>query len=274
MTLASIRGNLRGAIPLAAAATRPHHESMTAIKEADAAAAGPAAEPIPASTTAVLYGLSGAPPSMAAQLMLEHKGIRYQRVNLLAGRHQKSLRKRGFDGVTAPAMELDGQRIQTNHAIARALEAAVPEPPLFPRHPRARVAVEEAEKLCDEHLQPTVRRIALWALHSDLDSVSFHPRLGPLVPQWLPALLKRRGIRQAMAHRGVTPAVAAEDARRLPHLLDRFDAWVAGGVLNGADLNAADFHVGPLVAFLGGVRDIGPDVTARPAYALANRVLG
>ncbi len=222
---------------------------------------------------ATLYGLHGKPPSMAAQLMLEHKGITFRRVDMMDGRHAKTLGRHGFAGPTAPALEIDGDLVQTNRAIARVLDELVPEPPLLPRDPVARDRVEEAEAFCDEQFQPSVRRIALSTLRSDRHAVEYHPKLGRLLPWWLPPFLIRPALNRTLPRYGGTAEVIGADFQTLPDKLDRLDRWVAEGVLNGPELNAADFQVAPLVAFLVGIRDIGPGVAQRPIATLADRVL-
>ena len=243
---------------------------MTATNEAPLREA---AVPPARTIRATLYGLHGKPPSMAAQLMLEHKGITFRRVDMLDGRHQQTLARRGFPGVTAPALEIDSKHVQTNREIARALDALVPEPPLLPDDAVARDRVEEAEDFCNERFQPSVRRIALSTLRSDRSAVEYHPKLGRLLPWWLPPFLIRPALNRTLPRYGGTPEVIGEDFRSLPDMLDRLDRWVADGVLNGPQLNAADFQIAPLVAFLIGIRDVGPDVAQRPIGALAERVL-
>jgi glutathione S-transferase len=219
-----------------------------------------------------LYGLRGAAPSMAAQLMLEHKGIPYRRVNPMPGRHRKKLPRRGFPAGTAPALELDGRLVQPNRAIARALDEVVPEPPLFPADPEARRAVEEAERFGDEVFQHATRRIMIWTVHTDPDSADSHPVLGRLVPAGLPEWLQSRLVQNALDGYGVTAAIA-DDLRDLPDMLDRIDAFVAEGALNGANLNAADFQIAPLICALMTLADQEPRIAGRPSAALANRVL-
>jgi glutathione S-transferase len=209
---------------------------------------------------------------MSAQLMLEHKGIDYRRVNMVPGRHRKKLPKRGFPAGTAPALELDGRLVQPNRAIARALDELVPEPPLFPADPEAPRAVEEAERFGDEVLQHATRRIVLWTLHTDPDSAGFHPRLGPLLPPRTPARLKNLMLEKALAGYGVEDAIAG-DLRALPGMLDRIDAFIAEGTLHGARLNAADFQIAPLVCALVALASYRPEIAQRPAAALASRVL-
>ena len=60
---------------------------------------------------------------------------------------------------TVPALAADGERISTNHQIARFLDERHPEPPLFPADPEQRAEVEEAERWANETLQMAARRI-------------------------------------------------------------------------------------------------------------------
>jgi glutathione S-transferase len=221
---------------------------------------------------AKLYGVRGSAPSFCAELMLRHKGIPYRRVNLIPGRHAKSLPAKGFPGSTVPALTLNGIRLQTNRAIARRLDELVPEPPLFPADPAARAEVEEAERFIDEVLQHATRRMVLWSLTLDPDSVRPHPANGRLpVPRngWLRARLMPK----TFAHYGITAEVVREDFAALDARLDRIDAYVAEGVLNAPQLTAADFEVAPLIAVLMGVHEVGAEVARRPAAALVSRVM-
>lgn len=230
--------------------------------------------PMAASAVRVrLYGLRGAPPSYSAELMLRHKGIEYQRKNLFPGFHKRALPRRGFPGNTAPAAEINGRPVQTNRAIARALEKLVPAPPLFPLDAGLREAVNQAEQFVDEVFQHAVRRIVLFSLTQDPDSVEAHPKLGRLqVPRnrWLRA----RVMPQAFAGYGISEEVVAEHLASLPDWLDELDGYLASGALNGPRLNAADYQTAPLVAAIMGVRGHGDEVKGRPVGALADRVMG
>jgi len=64
----------------------------------------------------------------------------------------------------------------------------------------------------------------------------------------------------------------AADLRALPGMLDTIDGYIAA-VLNGPDLNAADFQTAPLIAALMGISNLNDQVAGRPAAALAGRVL-
>jgi glutathione S-transferase len=59
----------------------------------------------------------------------------------------------------------------------------------------------------------------------------------------------------------------------LPALLDRIDAWIADGVLGGAQLNAADFMVAPSLALILYRPDVMPIFEGRPALELVDRLL-
>jgi glutathione S-transferase len=208
-------------------------------------------------------------------LMLEHKGIPYRTVTLRTGA-QRMLRFAGFPGGTVPAMELDdGRRIQTSRAIARALEELEPEPPLFPADPDERRAVEEAERWADEVFQMAARRIALAASLHGRDGMVNRGGSGPLGP-----ILFRRDDTRHLGTRligrfvfNVNPRTERELLSRLPAQLDRIDAWIDAGVLNGDRLNAADYAVATSVALLLYRRDLRADIAARPAGALVERVL-
>jgi hypothetical protein len=56
-------------------------------------------------------------------------------------------------------------------------------------------------------------------------------------------------------------------------MLDRIDAWIADGILGGAQLNAADFMVAPSLALILYRSDVMPIFEGRPALALVDRLL-
>lgn len=59
----------------------------------------------------------------------------------------------------------------------------------------------------------------------------------------------------------------------LPAMLDRIDAWIESGVLNGEQLIAADYMIVTSLALLMYRNDLAPQNASRPAGALADRVL-
>jgi glutathione S-transferase len=218
-----------------------------------------------------LIGVPGSHPSLAAELMLRHKGIAYRRFDLPNGANRFILPLLGFDVRTVPVLRLDGRRVTTTRRIARALEARQPEPPLFPNEDRA--AVEAAESWADDELQEGVRRLARWATGKDpqsmatfLDGVHMGLPEGvvraslPVVGPFVKAQLK-------------TPDAAAENAAlALPEQLDRVDALLAEGVIGGAQPNAADFQVATSVRLAMCFDQLRERIAARPAGAHALRI--
>jgi glutathione S-transferase len=227
-------------------------------------------------------------------LLLEHKRIPYRRVDLVPGVHPLAVRALGFPAEakraqqlsegrrrrlsradrlgTVPALRFDGERVQTNREIARFLDRVSPEPPLFPIDPERRRAVEEAELWGDDALQMTARRLAIaGALRGVMRDDGDDGRLGVL-------LYKHRRVRiRAMPTLArvfdVNERTERELLDSLPPMLDRVDAWIDAGVLNGEQLNAADYMIVTSVALLMYRRDLEPDIKSRPAGALADRVL-
>lgn len=206
--------------------------------------------------------------------MLDHKGIAYKRTDLLPVISKGALRALGFPRNTVPAIKIDGQRVQGSREIARELERLRPEPALFPSDPDKRAAVEEAERFGDEELQHPIRQLLWWSIKKDkapLRSYSEGAKLG--VP-----------IDLAMMTAGPIVALSArfneagdENVRRdlaaLPELLNRVDAWIEAGVLNGEQLNAADFQIGPSLGLAMTMDDLRPSLEGRPAGELAKRVV-
>jgi glutathione S-transferase len=229
-------------------------------------------------------------------LMLEHKQVPYRRGDVPPLLHPVVARLRGFDAggetrtagarrtlsirlgdsfATVPALAADGDRISTNRQIARFLEDRHPDPPLFPADPEERRAVEEAERWANEKLQMAARRIAL--AHAVREPAASSRRIAD---GRMGYLLYRRELARRLiipligrlifnADRGAERELLAE----LPAMLDRIDAWIADGVLGGAQLNAADFMVAPSLALMLYRPDILPLLEGRPALELVDRLL-
>lgn len=211
---------------------------------------------------------------MAVRLMLEHKGIPYQRTDLMPVIAKGVLKALRFPDLTVPAIRIDGRRFQGSRQIARELDRLQPPPPLFPSDPGMRLAVEEAERFGDENLQAPVRRI-LWNTlrrdHAPLRSYSEGAKLGIPID---------------IAVRTATPIVAAaarinqasdsnvrHDLAALPGMLKRIDDWCEEGILNGEDPNAGDFQIAPSLRLLMTLDDLRDLIAGRPAGQLAMRIV-
>jgi glutathione S-transferase len=206
------------------------------------------------------------------QLMLDHKGIAYKRTDLMPVVSKGALRAVGFPGVTVPALKIDGAKVQGSRQIARELERLRPEPPLFPADAGKRAAVEEAERLGDEELQHPIRQLLWWGFKQDrnpLRSYSEGAKLG--VP--IGIAVKTGGPLVALSARfneaGDENARAA--LQKLPGLLDRVDAWIEDGTLNGDQPNVADFQIAPSIGLAMTLDDLRPAIENRPAAELARR---
>jgi glutathione S-transferase len=219
---------------------------------------------------ATLFGVPGSHPSLAAELMLARKGIEFRRIDLVAGVHRAVLRALGFEGVTVPALVLDGARLQGTRTIALALDALVPSRRLVPADPGRREAVLRAESWADEALQPAARRLS-WAVlkrdRSTLESFLEDARLG--IPAHLAARTAPPVIRLSARLNRADDAAVRRDLRALPGMLDRVDALLAEGVIGGEEPNVADFQVATTVRLLMTLEDLEPLLDGRPATAHA-----
>ena len=220
-----------------------------------------------------LYMFSGSHSVRMAELMLEHKGITdYKRLNMLPGVHAVIMLFKGFETMTVPALKVDGRRIQGTRNISRALDELVTARPLFPADPARRAAVEDAE-YWGEELQDAVRRIFYCMARRDRRAFASFMTAGR---PWATRLLLRATapaiVRLAGAYHRATEAAGQADIAALPARLDQIDAWIADGLLDGPELNAADFQIGVSVSAMLRSDDAAPFIEDRPAAVLGRRV--
>ena len=245
---------------------------------------------------AKLYVIPGSHPCRTGILLLEHKDIPFERVEFVPGMHSVAVRLLGFPAEaqrahqlgegshrrlsmadrlgTVPALRYDGKKVQTCRAIARFLDEVQPDPPLFPADPELRRAVEEAEEWGDEALQMAARRLTLAATLRGPGAVrndGEDGRLGVL-------LFRRRWVRTRVVPQIGRVFEVDEDAERemleaLPGQLDHVDTLIGEGVLNGEQLNAADYMIVTSLALLTYRIDLEPEIMGRPGGALVDRVL-
>jgi glutathione S-transferase len=227
-----------------------------------------------ASQEATLYCIPGSHPATAARRMLELKGIPYKRVDLVPVVSHGALRALRFPGATVPSLSIGGVKMTGSRTIARELDKLRPEPPLYPKDPDRRVAVEDAERWGDETLQAPVRRILWNAIKRDRSVLRSY------------AVGARLGIPIGVAVRTAAPIVAAAarmnrasdeavraDLAAFPSWLDQVDAWVADGVLGGETPNAADLQIGASLRLAMTLDDLRPAIEPRPAGKMALRAI-
>jgi glutathione S-transferase len=221
-----------------------------------------------------LYVVPGSNPSMSARLALEHKGLEYERVDLIPTIHMAFLRLAGFRARTVPALRINGRRVQGSLAVARALEWLRPDPPLFPGDPERRRRVEEAERWGEAVLQPMPRRLAWWAIKRERKALrSFAEGAELHVPIGLAIRAAGPIIRVEIHTHGATDETVQADLRALPETLSRIDAWIDAGVIGGATPNAADFQIAPSVRLLMCSDQLRPRVAEQPCGRLAARLV-
>jgi glutathione S-transferase len=220
-----------------------------------------------------LFGVPASHPTLAAELMLRQKRIAYRRIDLVAVAHRGVLRMLGFQGITVPALMLDGERVQGTREIATALDARRPEAPLYPPDGSIRGAVDEAEAWGDQIYQPLARRMAWGVLRRDRSTIRTYlegARLG--IPVGLAVRLTPPVVKAAAHVNKATDENIQADLAALPGLLDHVDGLLRAGTMGGAELNVADFQIGTSTALLGTLEDLRPLLEGSPALQHARRV--
>jgi glutathione S-transferase len=221
-----------------------------------------------------LYVIPGSHPSMTVRLMLEAKGIDYERVDLMPVIAKGVVRALRFPGNTVPALKIDGRRVQGSRQIARELDRLRPEPALLPSDPALRGEVERAERWGEEQLQPLARRVLWNALGRDrapLESFAQGASLG--IPIGLAVRTARPIVAAAVKLNEATDSRVRADLAALPGMLARIDDWIEAGVLGGEQPNAADYQIATSVRLLMSTDDVRSAIEHRPAAALALRVV-
>jgi glutathione S-transferase len=220
---------------------------------------------------ATLYVIPGSHPCACAEAALHIKGIEYDRVDLLPVLHKAAIGRR-FDGISAPALEIDGEKIVGSRPIIRRLDELKPDPPLHPSDPDLRARVDEAEAWGDDVLQSLVRRVAWAAFKRHKASMVAFARGAKLrMPDFLLSLGTTPVAYIASKYHGATDEAVSADLAALPDHLDRVDSWVEEGVLGGEQLNAADLQIGSSLRLLLSFGDTRPLVEGRPCAVLAER---
>ena len=218
--------------------------------------------------------IPGSHPAMAVRAMLEHKAIDYKRVDLMPVISRGVLKALRFPGITIPSLRIDDRKLTGSRAISRALDEIQPEPALFPADAEARDAVEQAERWGEEVLADAIRRI-LWnaikrdtaPLRSYAEGANIGIPIGLAMATAAPIVFAEQRIYS------VTDDAVRADLAALPEMLDRIDAWIAEGVIGAEKLNAADFQIATGLRLAMTLDDLRPAIEARPAGALATRVV-
>ncbi|HET6508279.1 MAG TPA: glutathione S-transferase N-terminal domain-containing protein [Baekduia sp.] len=221
-----------------------------------------------------LYVVHGSHPCLTVEKAFDLKGIPYKKVELPAS-SQPLVMKLLFGGRTVPGVKFDdGAKVQGSRAILRALEDRVPSPPLYDG-PAGAQAILDAERWGDDVLQSIPRRL-LWEAFSKRRGAMYDFQeggKGPKLPK--PVVLAASYAVLPVERRlnDVDDAGVRADLAALPGLLDQVDAYIAEGVLDGEQPNAADLQIAPTIRLLYALEDVRPLIAGRPAEAFAFRWL-
>jgi glutathione S-transferase len=220
-----------------------------------------------------LYVIPGSHPCATAIAALKLKGVEYKRIDCIPQVHRLQA-KLAYGERTVPGMKLEGgDKIVGSRTILRWLDETVPEPRLYPEDPALLAQVEEAEAWGDEVLQPLARRLSWAVLKRTPKSMEGYAE-GAKLP--VPTPLARPGypviarLSARLNHENDENTKA--DLAALPGHLDRIDAWIAAGVMGGAQPNAADLQLGGSLGLLLSLGDIAPLIAGRPVARLARYV--
>jgi len=220
-----------------------------------------------------LYVIHNSHPCLTAERALQLKGQPYRIHEMAPAMHAPEQWLR-FRALTVPALKLgSGEKVVGSRAIVHRLDELVPEPPLLPADPDLRARVVQAEQWGDDVLQSVPRRLAwtgVCARPEALPSYSEGSRL-PL-PGFVQRLAAPRIARIARWRNRGGEAQARKDLASLPAQLDQVDAWIADGVIGGAEPNAADLQIAPSIRLLATMEDVQPLLEGRPCLDLAMRL--
>ena len=222
---------------------------------------------------ATLWQIPGSHPCEAVHTAMTMKGMEVKTVNLLPVMH-KPVQRVMFGQATVPGVVFPGERVVGSRRIMQRLDQLVPEPPLFPADPAARLKVEEAETWGDDVLQAAVRRLLWTVARHDPKTVLTALADPETLP--IPLPIAMAGAKQIVwgetKIHGVTDETARTDLSALKGLLDEVDRLISEGVIGGETPNAADLQILSSIKLLSAVGDFRPLLEGRPSVALADRV--
>lgn len=221
-----------------------------------------------------VYVIPASPPCACVEAALRLKGVEYDVTELPPVFHVFHQQLR-FGTPTVPAVRFgDGTKVAGSRAIVQRVEDAWPTPVLYPAATADRV--REAERWGDEELQPYGRRMLWWSMrHRPASAYSYVKDANLVLPMPAPVAKALGPVLTPVGqwrNKGHDEAVR-RDFATLPDALATVDGWIEDGVLDGAELNAADLQIAAVLRALLTIGDVAPIVEAQPRVAaLARRV--
>jgi glutathione S-transferase len=220
---------------------------------------------------ATLYAVPASHPCAAVEKALQLKGVEYRRIDIPPVAH-KPVQKALFGRGTVPGLRLDGRKLIGSREIMRALDDAVPEPPLLPADEKRRKAVGLAEQWGDEVLQPLARRVIWVTLRRAPDAMpSFGSDSRLPVPDVLTRLTAPLVARAEQRINDASELNVRADLAALDQHLARVERWIEHDVVGGSQPNAADLQIGSGLALVLTIEDVADAFAEREAWSLARR---
>jgi glutathione S-transferase len=224
-----------------------------------------------------IYRVPGSHPCEAVIRAAKIKGIDYKLVDLLPAMHHLRMSAE-FGAGTVPAIKIyDGsgrpRKVQTTVKCLRAIEALVPEPPLYPAAAEQRERVLEAEAWGVGEFQDAVRRL-IWVAMKNNPRAMFSFENELRTPTTLLRPFARPTIWTARRLNDATDVRAEADLAALPGQLDEIDAMVAEGTIGGAAPNAADLAVLSSLWLLRAAADLRQLIDSRPCGRKTRELFG
>jgi glutathione S-transferase len=199
-----------------------------------------------------LHVLPPSHPCMTVSAALRYKGLEYERVELVPGRHTELMGEiYGEGNTTVPGLLIDGEPVHGSRAIMARLEQLAPEPALY-----TSPEVGEAERWGDEELQDLGRRLPWGALHFRPEAMGTFGGGTPLDGAGTDFAIGF--VRSTWRYHGITAARLQEDLAGLPAKLAHVEQLATDGVIGGAQPNAADLQIGATLRVLLTLGDLRP----------------
>ncbi len=199
-----------------------------------------------------LHALPPSHPCMTVAAALRLKGLEYERVDLVPGKHPEEMQAiYGEGNRTVPGLVLDGEPVHGSGAILERLDLLAPEPLLYTSD-----AVREAERWGDGELQDLGRRLPWGALHFRPEAMGTLAGGVPLDGAGTDFAI--RYVHGAWKYHRITAARLQEDLAGLPALFAHIEQLAADGVIGGEQPNAADLQIGATLRVLLTIADLRP----------------
>ena len=213
--------------------------------------------------TITLHAVPPSHPCMTVAAALELKGLGFERVDLPHTERLEQMQEiYGEGNSTVPGAVIDGEPIHGSRAIMARLEQLAPKPSLYPSE-----AVREAERWADEELQDLGRGLTWGAMYFRPESMGTFAGGPPLDAPGTDFAIKF--VRATWRYHGITAVRVHEELAGLPAKIRHVEQLARDGVIDGAQPNAADLHIGATIRVLLPIADLRPLFAGTTAERIA-----